>query len=81
VTQGITISQGRRYGIEASVLIVIYYVVSFGFVSRCAHEVSAVREVKLKTLIKESSPECKNVLLDTELNHKIWPVHLLEMDV
>jgi hypothetical protein len=66
VTQGIIISQGRRYGIEASVLIVIYDVVSFGLVSRSAHDVSVVRELKLKTLIKESSTECKNVFLDTE---------------
>jgi len=48
------------------VLIVIYYVFPFGFLSRSAHDVSAVREVKLKTLIKESSIECKNVFLDTE---------------
>jgi hypothetical protein len=51
---------------EASVLIVIYNVFPFGFLSRSAHDVSAVREVKLKTLIKESSIECKNVFLDTE---------------
>jgi len=80
VTQGIITSQGRRYGIEASVLIVIYYVVSFGFVSRSAHDVSAVREVKLKTLIKESSTEFKNGFLDIECNHKIWPVQLMELD-
>jgi hypothetical protein len=81
VTQGIIISQGRRYGIEESVLVVIYYAVSFSFVSRSAHDVSTGREVKLKTLIKQSSPECKNVFLDTEINHKIWPAHLLELDV
>lgn len=64
----------------ASVLIVIYYVFSFGFLSRSAHDVSAVREVKLKTLIKESSIECKNVFLDTEWKHKIWPLQLTELD-
>jgi len=80
VTKGIITSQGRRYGIEASVLIVIYYVVSFGFVSRSAHAVSAVREVKLKTLIKDTSTECKNVSLDTECNHKIWPAQIMELD-
>ena len=80
MTQGIITTQGRGYGIEASVLIVIYYVVSFGSVSRSAHDVSAVREVKLKTLIKDSSTERKNVFLDSECKHKIWPVQLMEQE-
>jgi hypothetical protein len=59
MTHGIIIFQSRRYGIEASVQIFIYYVVSCGFVSRSAHDISAVTEVKLKMLIEKAAQNAR----------------------